>query len=239
MILVDQLTTKTKKSGSSAAILSDVLCAIPEKRITIIIGKSGAGKTTLLRCFAGLENDYLGTITVDGKNINNLSAQERAKVVGFVSQSFNLFPTLTVLENCMQPMIVVQQLEKELARAKAMEMLLQLDMASYCNVYPAKLSGGQQQRVALARALCMGPKVILFDEPTSALDPANVALLRSLFFSLIKNGITVVVVSQDVSFVRSIMDKVYFLEDGKIIEQFDSEKLRELLEKTKIGLFLK
>jgi ABC-type polar amino acid transport system ATPase subunit len=238
MIIVDRLTTKTKKSGSDDAILPDISCVIPEKRITTIIGKSGAGKTTLLRCFIGLEKDYLGTITVDGKTINVLSSQERAKGVGFVAQSFNLFPNMTALENCMQPMIVVLQQSKEEARAKAMEMLARLEMASFCDVYPNKLSGGQQQRVALARALCMGPKVILFDEPTSALDPANTANLATLLQSLCKQGITVVISSQDMTFVRMIVDRVYLMEAGQIVESFDIEKGKQLPPESKIYSFL-
>lgn len=218
--------------------LNSISCDIPAGRITTFIGKSGAGKTTILRCIAGLE-DYQGQIILpSGQNMKNLGPKDRAASIGFVFQNFNLFPHLTVLENCMQPLQVVLGLSQELAKEKAKETLELFGMGSYQNSYPTQLSGGQQQRVAIARALVLGPKILLLDEPTSALDPQNTMLLVNLLQRLNKQGITIVVSSQDMGFVRAIQDCMYLVEDGCILQDFDVMRDFDLTSRPLINDFL-
>lgn len=224
MIKINQLTSTTINSQSGNPILNQVSLTIPPQRITSLIGKSGSGKTTLLRCIAGLERIGQGTLMIDDKNSLELSAQERAGIIGFVFQDFNLFPHLTVLENCMQPLIVVQGMTKQKAERQARETLNHFGMDAYAASYPSKLSGGQKQRVAIARALALGPKVLLLDEPSSALDPENTAILIKLLKQLCEEGITVILASQDMPFVKNIQDFVCLVVDGKIVETCDTKK---------------
>lgn len=202
-------------------ILNNVSCEVAKQRITAFIGHSGAGKTSLLKCIANLNVAYEGTITHDGTPITGLTAQQRVHAIGFVFQQFNLFPHMTVLQNCMHPMIAVLGIDSEKAQAKALLTLKSLGMDFYKDSYPSKLSGGQQQRVAIARALCLDPKVLLFDEPTSALDPQSTKTLQVLLKDLIKTGVTIALSSHDMAFVLGVMDKVYFMSDGQIVEAYD------------------
>jgi ABC-type polar amino acid transport system ATPase subunit len=236
MIKIKNLSVDTP---SNKRLLTDLTCWIPAGRITTLIGKSGAGKTTLLRTIAGL-GDFTsqGAIEVDGKALATLSNTERASLIGFVAQDLNLFPHLTALDNCMQPLMVVKKLNGGCARARALEVLTWLDMAILLNMYPKDLSGGQKQRVAIARALCMGPKTLLLDEPTSALDPQNAAMLVSTLKRLCQQGIAILVISQDMAFVRMVCDRLYLLEEGKIIESFDSQDSESLAIKSRLYNFL-
>jgi len=218
-------------------ILHDLSFDVQKGRITTFIGKSGAGKTSLLKCIANLNDDYEGKILLEGKNIKSMSAQERVKHLGFVSQHFDLFPHMTALQNCMQPLQIVLGFKEEGAEKKALEVLQSLDMVECKDVYPAKLSGGQKQRVAIARALCLEPEVLLFDEPTSALDPQATQSLQNLLKQLVAKGITIVVSSHDMLFVKGILDVVYFMEQGRVIEMLDM-KTDTLKENSKIYDFL-
>jgi len=220
-------------------ILYDVSFEIGKQRITLFLGKSGAGKTSLLRCIANLETDYTGTITLDGKSIKTFSDQQRAHHIGFVAQSFNLFPHMTVLQNCMHPMMHVMGIDKPLAEKKAGQVLQSLEMQDYLQNSPQNLSGGQQQRVAIARALCLEPKVLLFDEPTSALDPESTRSLQQLIVELQRSGITIAITSHDMPFVRAILDKAYFLEDGRIIDTYDKQENGDVRDDSRIQNFLK
>lgn len=211
MISIRQLTINRQ-------ILKNVSRDISTGSITTLIGKSGAGKTTLLRCIAGLQPIAQGNIFLENKNLDDLSAQERAGLIGFVFQNFNLFPNMTALQNCTQPLIVVQQLSPDKARTRALCMLKNLGMDTYQTSYPSQLSGGQQQRVAIARALALGPKVLLLDEPSSALDPENTMILVKLLKQLCNEGITIVLASQDMSFARAIRDQILLVQDGQITE---------------------
>jgi polar amino acid transport system ATP-binding protein len=194
----------------------------------------------LLKCFANLYTDYQGELEILGNSIKTLPNTERIKLIGFVSQQFNLFPHMTVLENCTHPLIHVLGLEKNAAIAKAMLLLKQLEIETQIEKYPAQLSGGQQQRVAIARALGLEPKILLFDEPTSALDPESTRVFEKILKALVKQNITIALSSHDMNFVNSVLDVVYFMQDGKIVDSYDKEKdHNELQEKTLIYNFLK
>jgi len=190
-------------------------------RITCFIGQSGAGKTSLFQSIVNLIQHYEGSILVGNKELHNLSSRERATSVGFVFQQFNLFPHLTVLQNCMQPLAVVKGLMRETAMQHARSILERLHIGHLFDAYPTPLSGGQQQRVAIARALCLGPQVLLFDEPTSALDPQNTRNILSLLQELAEGGLTIGITSHDMQFVKDIMDRIYLLDRGQIIAYYD------------------
>ena len=208
------LTNKT-----SRPILENVSCIIPTGRISSIIGKSGSGKTTLLRCIVGLQPITRGSIHLQNQDLTQVSAQQRAGLVGFVFQNFNLFPTMTALDNCMQPLLVVQRLPVDEARTRALSLLTSLGMRSYQRSYPSQLSGGQQQRVALARALALGPKLLALDEPSSALDPENTLILTQLLQKLCaETNITVLLASQDMNFVRALGDSVYLVHNNQVTQ---------------------
>lgn len=221
---------------SNQTVLKNINLTIKPNRITLLIGKSGAGKTSLLRCLAQLETTYQGNCTINEKNIQTMTRQERSQTIGFVSQQFNLFPHLTVLENCMQPLLINKKYTKKEAQKEAEKMLTQIDMFTYKNAYPNELSGGQQQRVAIARALGLKPSFLLLDEPTSALDPENSSILALLLQMLCAQQSTIVIVSQDVNFIRMVGDIIYLFENGLLIDQFDEQ---EQLEGTLIKQFLK
>lgn len=222
MIKIDNLSLRY--TTDNKPVLNNLTLTIQSQRITTIIGKSGAGKTTLLRCLAGLEKNFQGTFTINNQNIKELTLQEHARLIGIVFQNFNLFPHLTVLENCMQPLLIVERLTSDQARERASKILEEFDMQNYHNSYPTKLSGGQQQRVALARALCLQPKILLLDEPTSALDPENSAILATLLKRLCKTDIALVVVSQDMHFVQLIIDQIYVLDQGFLVAQYNKKE---------------
>jgi ABC-type polar amino acid transport system ATPase subunit len=214
MIRIDNLTTKATKISSCEPLLSNVSCTFPSSLITAIVGKSGVGKTTLLYCIAQLQEMSAGSICVYGRKIQGILAQERAQLIGFVFQNFNLFPQLTALENCMQPLMVVNGLSYVDAQAKALNFFTSFDLAAYKNAYPATLSGGQKQRVAIARARMLGPQVLLLDEPTSALDQENSMILAQLLKKLSRQGVTIVVTSHDKEFVSMVQDKTFEMVDG-------------------------
>jgi len=189
--------------------------------VTSFIGPSGAGKTTLLKAIAGLLRPSEGIITINGNNITQLKASERAHAMGYVFQQFNLFPHLSVLENCVDPLLVYG-ISKEQAYERAHHMLRQLDMEAHIHKYPSELSGGQQQRTAIARALCLEPQVLLLDEPTASLDPANIHILVKIIHALKEQGLTIALSSQDTLFIGLIIDHVYYLEQGTILEHCDN-----------------
>jgi ABC-type polar amino acid transport system ATPase subunit len=217
MIIIKNLISKDLKNNSSEPILGDVSCKIPARKITTFVGKSGAGKTTLLRCIGGLQEIASGSIIINGVDVVTLSAQERARRVGFVFQDFNLFPHLTALENCVQPLMLTGAVTYENAAKKVTQLFEKFDIVPCQSAYPRQLSGGQKQRVAIVRALCLEPQVLLLDEPTSALDLNNTMILVKLLKQLCADGITVVLVSQDSAFVELIKDVVYEVVDGRVV----------------------
>ncbi|WP_209490555.1 amino acid ABC transporter ATP-binding protein [Xanthobacter flavus] len=187
----------------------------------VICGPSGSGKSTLIRCINALEHHQSGEIVVDGTEVGKSSRgldKVRAEV-GMVFQSFNLFPHLTVLQNCTLAPRKVRGLAPREAEAIAMKYLERVRIPEQANKYPGQLSGGQQQRVAIARALCMTPKVMLFDEPTSALDPEMVKEVLDTMISLAQDGMTMICVTHEMGFARQVADRVIFMDKGEIVEE--------------------
>jgi len=198
-------------------LLNSVSCALLPGRITTFIGQSGAGKTTILKTLVGLNSISDGSVVVHDKQLRALSPKQRSEEIGYVFQDFNLFPHLTVLQNCIDPLIVHGMLEEQ-AMQRVSQVLEQLGMQDFAHVYPSQLSGGQKQRVAIARALCLQPKILLLDEPTASLDPINTDILVNVLQKLVGGGLTIGVSSQDMSFVRKIFDRVYYVQAGEIVE---------------------
>lgn len=210
-------TEKLSLTLQKRLILHEVTIAMVPGHITAFIGASGAGKTSLLKCLAGVTEPYSGTITYADKQLEQLSVQQRAHMVGMVFQHCHLFAHMDVLRNCMHPQII-GGCSAEIAQHKALAMLEKLGIASLVVAYPHQLSGGQQQRVAIARALCLEPQVLLLDEPSSALDPQNTQALASILRQLQAAGVTIGLCSHDVAFIKQVLDHAYYLEHGQIIE---------------------
>ena len=236
---------------NNQTILDRINCSLLPGRITCFIGKSGAGKTTLLKALASLVPVRSGSITIDGAPLQTdkpaqvnvdgtleINAHEQSDIssgvstrVGYVFQNFNLFAHLTVLGNCIDP-LRVHGVEYDEAEKIAMQELQKLGMDMYRDKYPAQLSGGQQQRVAIARSLCLNPQILLLDEPTASLDPINTDSLVTILKFLASGGLsadktttaglTIGISSQDMSFVRKILDRIYYIEAGRIIDFCDS-----------------
>ena len=206
--------------------VNDVSLEIKKGEIVCLIGPSGSGKSTVLRCINGLEIPESGEIYINNQLLDTTDSQQfkalRGKM-GFVFQHFNLFPHKTVLENLTLAPIKVLQVDEEAAKQKACKLLERVGLLDKKDEYPNKLSGGQKQRVAIARALCMDPEVMLFDEPTSALDPEMVIEVLEVMQELAIEGMTMVVVTHEMGFARTVGDRVIFLENGKIIEDSPSK----------------
>jgi ABC-type polar amino acid transport system ATPase subunit len=226
-----------KYKSKSQWILKEVSFELKKGRITTFMGQSGAGKTTLLKCMANLHSHYEGVITCDGEDIRDFNPLARASTIGFVLQQFHLFPHLSVLKNCTYALVNAFGILEEEAEKRAIAILNILSMQPFIHSFPSQLSGGQQQRVAIARALLLQPKILLLDEPTSALDPQSKRSLESLLLDLNARGITIALSSHDMPFIRKIMDYVYFMEQGKLIEEWDRE-IEDLSSKEKIKQFL-
>lgn len=207
--------------------VNDVSLEIKKGEIVCLIGPSGSGKSTVLRCINGLEIPESGEIYINDQLLDSKDPQKfkvlRGKM-GFVFQHFNLFPHKTVLENLTLAPVKVLQMDEEAAKQKACKLLERVGLLDKKDEYPNKLSGGQKQRVAIARALCMDPEVMLFDEPTSALDPEMVIEVLEVMQELAKEGMTMVVVTHEMGFARTVGDRVIFLESGKIIEDSPSNE---------------
>jgi ABC-type polar amino acid transport system ATPase subunit len=213
-------------TGNGQRILDGVSCTLLPGRITCFIGESGAGKTTLLKSLVNLMPITAGEVLINGGALDALSPQERSATIGYVFQQFNLFANLTVLENCIDPLIV-RGMTRADALSCARAILQKLGMAEFGDAYPSALSGGQQQRVAIVRALCLKPTVLLLDEPTASLDPINTDILVALLRSLVAESLTIGIASQDMDFVRKIFDRVYYLEGGRMIEFCDGIEKKE------------
>jgi len=200
--------------------LRDINMSVARGERIVVCGPSGSGKSTLIRCVNKLEDHQQGAIRVDGVELTESprSVEAIRRDVGMVFQNFNLFPHLTVLENCTLAPIWVRKKPKAEAEAKAMELLARVRIPEQAGKYPGQLSGGQQQRVAIARALCMEPSIMLFDEPTSALDPEMVREVLDTMVELARSGMTMMVVTHEMGFAREIADRVVFMDAGEIVE---------------------
>jgi general L-amino acid transport system ATP-binding protein len=201
-------------------VLQGIDLSVKKQERIVICGPSGSGKSTLIRCINRLEEHQRGRIVVDGiELINNIKNIEKIRAeVGMVFQHFNLFPHLTIVENLSLGPIWVRKTTKKEAEEAAMHYLEKVHIAEQARKYPGQLSGGQQQRVAIARSLCMNPKVMLFDEPTSALDPEMIKEVLDVMIDLAKEGMTMIVVTHEMGFAKSVAHRVLFMDFGKIVE---------------------
>jgi len=228
------------KRYGAEEVLRGVSFEVHRGETKVIIGPSGTGKSTLLRCINRLTPPDKGRVWLDGvevthpkTNINKVRA-----AIGFVFQDFNLFTHLTALDNVRLGLLKVQGLDKQKATEIALEELRRVGLADKAGAYPAELSGGQQQRVSIARALAMDPKVILFDEPTSALDPELIGEVLEVMIDLAREGMTMVVVSHEMGFARSVADEIIFMEGGVIVEQGPPQQLFTNPKHPRTGEFL-
>lgn len=201
-------------------VLRDIDLAVEAKERVIIAGPSGSGKSTLIRCINGLERIQQGDISVTGIPLTNglRNLEKIRQNVGMVFQHFNLFPHLTVLENCVLAPIWVKHISRREAEERAMHLLERVKIPDQVGKYPGQLSGGQQQRVAIARSLCMQPRVMLFDEPTSALDPEMIKEVLDTMIDLADTGMTMLCVTHEMGFAREVADRVVFMDEGQILE---------------------
>jgi general L-amino acid transport system ATP-binding protein len=207
-------------------VLKNINLKVMRGERIVICGPSGSGKSTMIRCINRLEEHQKGRIVVDGIELTNdlKRIDEIRREVGMVFQHFNLFPHLTILENCTLAPIWVRRMSKRDAEKVAMEYLARVRIPEQANKYPGQLSGGQQQRVAIARALCMNPRIMLFDEPTSALDPEMIKEVLDVMVALAEEGMTMIVVTHEMGFARTVANRVIFMDQGQIIEQNEPEE---------------
>ena len=221
-------------------VLKDVNLVVGQKQKIVVCGPSGSGKSTLIRCINRLEEHQEGKIVVDGieltentKNIEQIRAD-----VGMVFQQFNLFPHLSILDNCTLAPIWVKKIPKQKAEELAMQQLEQVKISDQAKKFPGQLSGGQQQRAALARALCMEPKIMLFDEPTSALDPEMIKEVLDAMVNLAKAGMTMIVVTHEMGFAKEVADEVIFMDEGIIVEKAKTDEFFANPKSDRTKLFL-
>ncbi len=221
-------------------VLRDIDLEVAQGERIVVCGPSGSGKSTLIRCINRLEEHQEGKIIVDGEHLTNDLKQIDAvrSEVGMVFQSFNLFPHLTVLENCTLAPIWVRNQPKAEAEAAAMEYLERVKIPEQANKFPGQLSGGQQQRVAIARSLCMRPKIMLFDEPTSALDPEMIKEVLDVMVDLAESGMTMLVVTHEMGFASQVADRVIFMDEGQIVEQNSPQEFFNNPQSDRTKLFL-
>ena len=221
-------------------VLKNINLDVEKNKKIVVCGPSGSGKSTLIRCINRLEEHQEGSIVVDGtelteetKNIEQIRAE-----VGMVFQQFNLFPHLSILDNCTLAPIWVKKMPKKDAEALALKHLEKVQIADQAYKYPGQLSGGQQQRCAIARALCMEPKIMLFDEPTSALDPEMIKEVLDAMVNLAKAGMTMIVVTHEMGFAKEVADEVIFMDEGMILEQAETKEFFANPKSDRTKLFL-
>ena len=221
-------------------VLRDINLRVAKGERIVVCGPSGSGKSTLIRCLNRLEQHQQGDIHVHGIELNNdvKNIDEIRREVGMVFQHFNLFPHLSILENCMLAPIWVRKTPRTEAEKTAMHFLTRVKIPEQAHKYPGQLSGGQQQRVAIARALCMQPQLMLFDEPTSALDPEMIKEVLDTMVELAEDGMTMICVTHEMGFARKVADRVIFMDEGQIIEQNEPEAFFNKPKSDRTKLFL-
>ena len=231
---------KVSKWFGDFQALKDIDLEVAQKQKIVVCGPSGSGKSTLIRCINRLEEHQKGKIIVDGieltentKNIEQIRAE-----VGMVFQQFNLFPHLSILDNCTLAPIWVKKIPKLKAEELAMKQLEAVKISDQAKKFPGQLSGGQQQRAALARALCMEPKIMLFDEPTSALDPEMIKEVLDAMVNLAKAGMTMIVVTHEMGFAKEVADEVIFMDEGMIVERAQTKEFFANPKSDRTKLFL-
>jgi len=231
---------KVNKWFGQLHVLRDVSLNVGTGEKVVVCGPSGSGKSTLIRCINRLETHQEGRILVDGTELTDdtRALDTIRSEVGMVFQSFNLFPHLTILENCTLAPIWVRKMPKVEADALAMEFLTRVKIPEQALKYPGQLSGGQQQRVAIARALCMRPKIMLFDEPTSALDPEMIKEVLDTMIELAESGMTMVCVTHEMGFARQVADRVVFMDQGEVVESGTPVEMFETPQTERLKLFL-
>ena len=234
-----QITAMNKWFGTFH-VLRDINLSVQKGEKIVICGPSGSGKSTLIRCINRLEEHQTGQIVVDGteltsdlKNIDKVRSE-----VGMVFQQFNLFPHLTILENLTLAPMAVRKVPKKDAEETAMYFLTKVKIPEQAQKYPSQLSGGQQQRVAIARSLCMKPRIMLFDEPTSALDPEMIKEVLDTMIDLAKEGMTMLCVTHEMGFAQAVADRVIFMDQGQIVEQYDPKTFFTQPQSERTKLFL-
>ena len=221
-------------------VLKDINLEVEKNKKIVVCGPSGSGKSTLIRCINRLEEHQKGSIVVDGTELNENTKnieQIRAEV-GMVFQQFNLFPHLSILDNCTLAPIWVRKMPKKKAQELAMHQLEKVQISDQAQKFPGQLSGGQQQRCAIARALCMEPKIMLFDEPTSALDPEMIKEVLDAMVNLAKAGMTMIVVTHEMGFAKEVADEVIFMDEGMIVEKAGTKEFFANPKSDRTKLFL-
>lgn len=231
---------KVSKWFGSFQALNNISLTVAKGQRIIICGPSGCGKSTLIRCINGLEEHEEGAVTVNGIPLDDNPANRNTirREIGMVFQQFNLFPHLTVLENCLLAPVWVQKKSKEEARETAMSYLKRVQISDQIDKYPAQLSGGQQQRVAIARSLCLNPSIMLFDEPTSALDPEMIKEVLEVMVSLANEGMTMLCVTHEMGFAKKVGDSILFMDQGRIVEQNTPDEFFSKPQSERTRLFL-
>lgn len=236
--------TNLNKSFGDLDVLKGIDLEVKKGQVIAIIGPSGTGKSTLLRCINYLEQPEDGEIEIDdlkvnAKNITKKEIHELRKKTSMVFQTYNLFKNKTALENIMEPLIIVQKMDKKAAEEKALGILNTVGLLDKRDSYPSKLSGGQQQRVGIGRAMAVDPKVMLFDEPTSALDPELVGEVLDVIKKLVENHTTMLIVTHEMRFAKSVSDRIIFMDDGRIVEEGSPERIFNRAENPRTIQFLR
>ena len=221
-------------------VLKDINLEVEKNKKIVVCGPSGSGKSTLIRCINRLEEHQKGSIVVDGTELseNTKNIEQIRAEVGMVFQQFNLFPHLSILDNCTLAPIWVRKMPKKQAQELAMQELEKVQISDQAQKFPGQLSGGQQQRCAIARALCMEPKIMLFDEPTSALDPEMIKEVLDAMVALAKAGMTMIVVTHEMGFAKEVADEVIFMDEGMIIEKANTKEFFANPKNDRTKLFL-
>ncbi len=220
-------------------VLKDVTLSVSKGEKVVICGPSGSGKSTLIRCVNGLEPYQSGRVAVEDVALSPKTLNAVRCEVGMVFQSFNLFPHLTVLQNCMLAPMEARRLSRKDAEVRSLDYLRRVHIVEHAHKYPSQLSGGQQQRAAIARALCMQPRVMLFDEPTSALDPEMISEVLDTMTELAASGMTMLCVTHEMRFAQRVADRVVFMDAGTIAEEGSPEKLFNNPSSERLALFLR
>lgn len=228
-----------KKSFGKNKVLNGIDFRLSEGERVVVLGPSGSGKSTFLRCINWMEEPTSGEVVFDGEVVTEKNIRRIRQDVGMVFQHFNLIANLTVMENLMLAPVKLKRMKRDEAEKRARELLKHIGLLSKVDAYPASLSGGQKQRVAIVRAMMMNPEVLLFDEPTSALDPESIGDVLSLIRELAERGMTIMIVTHEMSFAREIATRVVFLDKGRIIEEGAPEEFFEHPKTERVKEFLK